>query len=204
MRKEKPPKPADARTYGYARVSTSEQKLDMQLDALRRRGVQEKYLFIEKVSGGSRRRPAFENMIRALSPGDTVVVWKMDRLGRKAITLLQLMLWFRDNDIEFVSITDPVDFATPAGRFMAAVQAAAAQYEVDQTAQRTSTGITASKERGNVYGRQTEFDLEKALKHLRKFGSLNDAAAHVGVTRQNLRYHVLKDASLAKLIKKRK
>jgi DNA invertase Pin-like site-specific DNA recombinase len=204
MRKPKPPKPDDARVYGYARVSTSDQRLDLQTKALKRWGVPDKYLFVEKVSGGSRRRPAFENMIRALSPGDTVVVWKLDRLGRKSIVLMQWMLWFRDNDIEFVSICDPVDFSTPTGRFMATVLAASAQYEVDQTSQRTSTGIDASRDRGFEPGRKTEFDLPAALKHLRKHGSLNAAAVFVGVSRQVLRYHVLKEPDLAKLIKKRK
>jgi DNA invertase Pin-like site-specific DNA recombinase len=198
------PKPADAKVFGYARVSTQDQKLDLQLDALHRFGVPRENIYVEKISGGSAKRPQFERMIRELRPGDTVVVWKMDRMGRRTLGLLQRMAWFRENDIEFKSLTEPLDFNTPMGRFITVVNAASAQMEVELTAERTRNGIAATRGRGNPYGRQTEFDLPAAIKHLRKHGSLTEAAKHVGVTLQRLRYHVQKSNELMKLVKTKK
>jgi len=206
MRKPAPKvRPSDARDYGYVRVSTEDQNPNLQIDAMQREGILKKYIFIEKVSGSSRRRPEFEKMIRALSPGDTVTVWKLDRLGRRTIPLMQWLAWFKDNDIGFKSITEQIDFSTPMGRVFASITAAMAQFEVEMTGVRTASGIKARKDRGLSYGPKIQFDLPAAIKYLQdhknEHGNLTAAAKSVGVSRQALRHHIMKKPALMKLVK---
>lgn len=195
---------AEPQTFGYARVSTSEQRLDMQLDALGRAGVPVDNVYVEKVSGQSRRRPAFENLMRALRPGDTIVVLKIDRFGRKALPILERLAWFKENNITFKSLSENIDFGTPMGEAMVAILAAMAQYEVRTTGERTKRGIAAHRERGGRYGRKVEFDLQSATKHLKKHGDVGAAAKYVGVDRQRLWYHVQRDPALLRLVKPKK
>lgn len=194
------PAPPEPEIFGYARVSTSEQRLDMQMDALERAGVPADNVYVEKVSGQSRRRPEFEKLMKALQPGDTVVVMKIDRFGRRALPILQRLAWFKENEITFKSLSENIDFGTPMGEAMVAILAAMAQYEVRTTGERTKKGIAAHRERGGRYGRKVEFDLEKAKRHLRKHLDVAEAARNVGVNRQRLWYHVQRDPQLVKLL----
>lgn len=192
------------RVFGYARVSTADQKLDMQIDALVRSGVAREDIYVETVSGASKRRPALEKLLKALRPGDRLTVWKIDRIGRKTLQVLGLLAQFRERKIEFTSLTEPIDFSTPIGEAMISIQATMAQLERSLIAQRTKTGIASHKERGGRYGPEITFDLKEALRHLRKHGSLSDAARHVGVSRQTLRHHVIKDPALLALVRQKR
>jgi DNA invertase Pin-like site-specific DNA recombinase len=198
------PKIPEPQVFAYARVSTSEQRLDMQLDALKRSGVHPDNIYVDKLSGGSRRRPEFEKLLKAIRPGDTVRVWKMDRLGRRAIKLMELVARFHAENIKFESLTEPLDFSTPMGRFISTINAAQAQLEVELTAERTRSGIKASRERGNRYGRKIRFDLAGAIKHFRQHKNISAAAASVGVDYERFAYHVKKTPALAKLVKTKK
>lgn len=205
---QKPPRklprkltPAAPQVFGYARVSTRDQNLDMQIEALKRAGVSDDNLIVEKASGSRGRRPQFENLLKAVRPGDTVIVWRMDRFGRKTLSLLQQLAWFREHNIEFKSLTEQIDFNTPMGRVFAAITAALAQFEVEMTAMRTKAGIATVQAAGKPYGRKIEFDLAKAKAHLRRHKNISAAAAHVGVDRQRLWYHVEQDAELLRLLK---
>lgn len=192
------------RLFGYARVSTADQKLDMQIEALERVGVARADIYVETVSGASRRRPALEKCLKALRRGDTLYVWKVDRLGRRTLQVLSRLEDFRQRGIEFKSLTEVLDFTTPIGEAMIAISAAFAQYERRLTAERTTKGIAVHKSKGLPYGRKTEFDVESAFRHLRRHKNVSAAAKHVGVSRQTLWYHVRRDAKLMALLTRRK
>lgn len=196
--------PIKGRMFGYARVSTADQKLDMQIEALERIGVAREDIYVETVSGASRRRPALEKCLKALRRGDTLYVWKVDRLGRKTLQVLSRLDDFRQRGIEFRSLTEALDFTTPIGEAMIAISAAFAQYERRLTSERTAKGIATHKAQGKPYGRKVEFDLKAALTHLRKHRNVAAAAKHVKVTRQTLWYHVQKDPKLMALLTRRK
>lgn len=192
------------RLFGYARVSTADQKLDMQIEALERAGVAPADIYVEKVSGASRRRPALEKCLKALRRGDTLYVWKVDRLGRKTVQVLTRLDEFRQRGIEFKSLTEALDFASPIGEVMVALSAAFAQYERRMTSERTATGIATHKAKGLPYGRKTEFDVAAAFRHLRKHKNVSAAAKHAGVHRQTLWYHVKRDEKIMALLTRRK
>lgn len=157
MRKpKKPTEPEDdgTRFIGYARVSTDDQDLSAQIAALSRAGVLDDNMHKDQASGVARRRPGLSLALKDCRPGDTFIVWKLDRLGRDAIEILTRLKWFVDNDIKFKSLTETIDGTTPGGRFLAAILAANAQYERDVIAQRTSRSMQYLKEQGRTFGRE--------------------------------------------------
>ena len=100
---------------GYARVSTKDQSTEQQVAALIAHGVDKDNIFIETVSGVSKRRPRLEEAIAKCDPGDTFIVWKFDRFGRSILDLLKRLEYLEKNNIGFVSLTDSIDTTTPAG-----------------------------------------------------------------------------------------
>ena len=142
---------------GYARVSTEDQKLDLQLDALRSAGVLPDNLHVEKISGASARRPALDLAIKDLREGDTLVVWRLDRLARSMRQLYHRLDQIYAKGANFKSITEAFDFGTVSGKFVLGILGLVAEFERQIIAQRTSAGIAALKARqGNGYhwGRQ--------------------------------------------------
>lgn len=137
--------------YGYARVSTKDQKLDLQIDALRKWGVDQ--VFSEKASGAKRDRPELEKMIAKLEEGDKVVIWKLDRLGRSTKHLIELAESFREKGVDFVSIKDNIDTTTASGRLMFGMLAVLSEFERDLRSERTHAGLEAARARGRVGGR---------------------------------------------------
>lgn len=135
---------------GYARVSTQDQDLTMQLDALTNYGCVK--IFEEKISGRARDRPELENLLQTAREGDTVVVWKLDRLGRSLKNLIELMDHFRENGIHLVSLQENIDTTNAAGQMMFYTFAIISQYEREMTKERTKAGITAARARGRVGG----------------------------------------------------
>lgn len=145
-------KPPTGCRVGYARVSTTEQNLDMQVEALLNAGVHKDHIYIEKVSGAAIKRPKLEWAFDSLRPGDTLVVWKMDRLARSLIDLLGKMKRLEEAGVEFVSLTEKIDTTTPGGRLIFHVLASIAEFERDLIRERTQAGVRAAMARGVKFG----------------------------------------------------
>jgi DNA invertase Pin-like site-specific DNA recombinase len=136
---------------GYARVSTRDQKLELQLDDLKSYGCE--IVFKEKVSGKNKSRPQLEKMIDQLRSGDVVVVWKLDRLGRSLRDLIDLVSAFRKKGVEFVSLKDGIDTGTATGRFTFNIFASLAEFERELIRERTMAGLEVARSRGRKGGR---------------------------------------------------
>ncbi|WP_374471200.1 recombinase family protein [Phenylobacterium sp.] len=150
---------------GYARVSSADQRLDLQMDALTRAGCER--LFTDHASGGRADRPGLLAAQSHLRRGDTLVVWKLDRLGRSVRQLVELVATLEADGVHFASITDGIDTATPAGRFFFHVMAALAEMERDLIRERTTAGLRAAKARGRLGGRRPKLTAQQ-LAHARK------------------------------------
>ena len=137
---------------GYARVSTKEQNLDLQLDALKKEGCEKFYT--DTVSGAKAERPGLDKMLGELRPKDVVVVWKLDRLGRSLKHLVTLVEGFAQKEVGFRSLGDPIDTTTPHGRLTFNIFASLAQFEREIIRERTNAGLEAARARGRKGGRQ--------------------------------------------------
>jgi DNA invertase Pin-like site-specific DNA recombinase len=126
---------------GYARVSTKDQSVKQQVDAMLKHGVKKDNIFVETISGVKHRRPRLEEAIAKCDKGDTFVVWKFDRFGRSIMDLLKRMEYFKEHGIGFVSLTDNINTTTSSGRFLMTMLAAVAQFERDMISERTRAGI---------------------------------------------------------------
>ncbi|WP_426491393.1 recombinase family protein [Hymenobacter sp. 102] len=136
--------------YGYARVSTPDQQVYLQTDALRAYGCAE--VVEEKVSSG-KERPALQRLLTQLRASDTLVVWKLDRLGRSLKELVTLVTGFQAKGVQFVSLHDHLDTTTAQGRLMFNLFASLAEFERDIIRERTTAGLTAARARGRQGGR---------------------------------------------------
>lgn len=137
---------------GYARVSTSEQVLDLQMSALKKAGI-EKIFTDEGVSGTLASRPGLDSACAYLREGDVLVVWKLDRLGRSTKNVLALVEQLEDRGIGFRSLTEGIDTRGAFGKAMFTVMAAFAQLERDLIAERTKAGLSEARAKGRVGGR---------------------------------------------------
>ncbi len=147
-----PPLEGTARRIGYARVSTAEQKLDMQLDALN--GVRCSHIFTDHgVSGTKAERPGLDGALSTLRPGDVLVVFKLDRLGRSVLHLADLLTRFQREGIHFCSLAEGVNTTTPGGKLVYHVFAAVAEFQRDMIRENTVHGLAAARERGKQIGR---------------------------------------------------
>ena len=149
---------------GYARVSTQDQNLELQMDDLQKAGCE--MIFKEKISGKNRDRPELQVLISKLRKGDIVIVWKLDRLGRSIRDLIDLVSSFRDLGVEFVSLKDSIDTSTATGRFTFNVFASLAEFEREIIRERTMAGLTAAKARGRTGGRKPGLSKEALAKAL--------------------------------------
>lgn len=136
---------------GYARVSTHDQNLDLQLDALKKAGCTE--IFQEKVSGAKKERPELQKLLDYLRPGDVVVIWKLDRLGRSLKDLIELVEHIKAKGVELKSLQDNIDTSTPTGKLTFNIFASIAQFERDIIRERTKAGLAAARARGRLGGR---------------------------------------------------
>ena len=140
------------RMIGYMRVSTDEQDFALQRDALVRHGVHPDRIFSDKMSGAKMNRAGLRRAVKVCWPGDTLVVWKLDRLGRSTIGVLQQLEELDKAGIRIVSVTESLDTQSPIGKFVMTIIAAFAQMERDMISERTTAGIAAFKARGGRMG----------------------------------------------------
>ncbi len=175
------------RLIGYARVSTDEQTTRMQLDALKVAGCDP--VFEESESGTRRSRPQLDRALAELRAGDTLVVWKLDRLGRSLRDLLDVSESLRERNVALRSLTEHIDTATAAGKMLYAVLGAVAQFERDVLRERTVAGMRAAKSRGERIGRPpalTPLQIREAQKMLERGESPNHVARIFRVGRSTL------------------
>lgn len=172
---------------GYARVSTGDQNLDLQQDALKSAGCTQ--LFSDRITGAVQVKEGLASALGYIRPGDTLVVWKLDRLGRTVKGLIELVEQLKANGIEFKSLTDSIDTSTSAGRFFFHVMAAMAEMERELIKERTKAGLAAAKARGRKGGRKAKMSLSKidAARQLLASGiAATDVAQNLGVSRATL------------------
>ena len=147
-------------TIGYARVSTSDQNISLQLDALEREHVARVFKD-EGVSGTMAIRPGLTECLQYLNEGDTLVVWKLDRLGRSTINTLNLLADLKARGVLFKSITERVDTTGPMGEAMFTIIMAFGQLERDVIVERTNAGLAAARAQGRIGGRRRVLDAKK-------------------------------------------
>ena len=160
---------AEGKLVGYARVSREEQSAEMQIDAMLAAGLVRENIHVDSASGRTLKRKGFMQAMKALREGDILVVWRLDRLSRNVHDMTGLIREFRERKIGLFSLTDGVDITTPGGRFMATIQAAGAEYEVEVMSERTKAGQEAGRQRGYFPGRPSSLSAEDkaaALKEL--------------------------------------
>lgn len=168
---------------GYARVSTQVQNLELQLDALTKAGCQK--VFEDTISGSRADRPGLGKALDMLREGDTLVVWKLDRLGRSVKQLVELVSALHKQNVQFKSLTDSIDTVTPSGRFFFHVMASLAEMERDLIVERTRAGLDVAKRLGRKGGRKpkmTDSKIESAKKLLASGVPPKDVAKNLGVS----------------------
>ena len=177
------------RKIGYLRVSDHDQTEDLQMDALRAAGCQAIYGDLG-VSGAQVIRKGLEEVLDDLRPGDTLVVWKLDRLGRSTVHLLQLLADLRERGIDFQALTQGIDTTTAVGRMLYGQLAVFAEFEREQISDRTKAGMAAARKRGRHLGRPRIITAEMARCYERRLEredtTLVDLAAEAGVSPQTL------------------
>jgi DNA invertase Pin-like site-specific DNA recombinase len=148
---------------GYMRVSSADerQSVDLQRDALLAVGIDERHLYVDKASGAQGDRPGLKACLAYLRPGDGLVVWKLDRLGRSLPHLLAIVTDLKARGIAFRSLTEQMDTTTPHGELLFSIFGALAQYERALTRERVIAGLAAAKRRGRKGGRPPSLDPEK-------------------------------------------
>ncbi len=175
---------------GYVRVSTNDQNTALQRNALDSAGCE--LIFEDKISGKSPDRPGLKKVLRMLSEGDTLVVWKLDRLGRSMRHLVVLVEELRERRINFRSLTDSIDTSTPMGRFFFHVMGALAEMERELIVERTRAGLAAARAEGRIGGRKPKLTDEQWAQAGRLIAS--------GETRQ--RVAIIYDVGISTLYRK--
>lgn len=172
---------------GYARVSTDEQNLELQVDALKSAGCDR--VFTDKVSGAASQKPGLEELLKYVRAGDTLVVWKLDRLGRTVKGLVDFVESLHSSEVHFKSLTDSIDTSTPSGRFFFHIMCAMAEMERELIRERTRAGLSAARARGKLGGRPSKMNaakLDAARRWLEGGMPVNEVAAHLNVSRATL------------------
>ena len=168
---------------GYARVSTQDQNLDLQIEALTQAGC--KRIFEDKISGSRAERPGLAKALDMMREGDTLVVWKLDRLGRSVKQLVDLVGAMHKLGVQFKSLTDAIDTGTPSGRFFFHVMASLAEMERELIVERTRAGLDVARQLGRKGGRKrlmTDSKIVSANKLLVSGVPPRDVAKNLGVS----------------------
>lgn len=174
--------------FGYARVSTQEQDLRVQIQALEAASCDE--ILSEKVSGTAAARPELARLLDKIRPGDVVIVWRLDRLGRSMRHLLELIELFSSNQVEFISLHEQIDTSTATGKMMLHLFAMLAEFERNLISERTKAGLKVARARGRNGGRPrllTEDKLKAARAMLASDDmTVTEVAKHLNVSRSTL------------------
>lgn len=177
---------------GYARVSTDDQNLDLQRDALKQAGCS--VVYEEAASGKNAIRPELEQCRKALRAGDTLVVWRLDRLGRSLPDLVQIVAELEKDGIGFESLTEKIETGSAAGKLVFHVFAALSEFERNLIRERTQAGLAAARARGRCGGRKPKLD-EKQVREIKALLrdpdiQVADVARQYGVSRTTLYKYV--------------
>ena len=177
---------------GYARVSTQDQNPDLQIDALK--DISCKKIFIEKASGASRDRPELKATLKYLREGDTLVVWKLDRLARSVKQLIETIEQLKTHKISFKSLTENIDTTTPSGQLIFHIFASLTEFERSIIRERTKAGLDAARARGRKGGRPPALidkDVQAAKAMLADPNiTVNEVAARLKVAPSTLYRHL--------------
>nr|SFV91168.1 site-specific DNA recombinase [Morganella morganii] len=178
---------------GYARVSTDDQNLHLQRDALAAAGCE--IIYEDKASGKNAARPELDNCLKALRPGDTLVVWRLDRLGRSLADLVSVVTHLVDERrIGFLSLQEQIETNSASGKLVFHVFAALAEFERNLISERTKAGLEAARARGRLGGRKPKLQKKdiREIRALLKDGSIpvSDVARRYGVSRTTIYNHV--------------
>lgn len=173
---------------GYARVSTDEQNLELQLDALKKAGAEKVYE--EKVSGTRTSRPELDACLKSLRKGDTLVVWRLDRLGRSLQHLVETITELENEGVAFKSVSDSIDTSSASGKLMFHIFASLAEFERSLISERTKAGLESARKRGRVGGRRPKLNASQreAVRKMMKdpATSVSKVAKDFGVSRATL------------------
>jgi DNA invertase Pin-like site-specific DNA recombinase len=172
----------------YARVSTDDQNLNLQRDALTRSGCD--ILYEEKASGKTSQRVELEHCRKSLRPGDTLVVWRLDRLGRSLPDLVKIISELENEGVRFESLCEKIDTGSASGKLQFHVFAALCEFERNLIRERTLAGLSAARARGRVGGRKRKLN-EKQIREIKALLSdpaaqVKDVAERYGVSRTTL------------------
>jgi DNA invertase Pin-like site-specific DNA recombinase len=177
---------------GYVRVSTAEQNLDMQRDALKRAGCEK--IIEDTASGGKVHRSGLERVRKLLRPGDVPAVWRLDRLGRSLRHLIDLMAELEEQGIGFQSVTESIDTTTPGGKLVFHIFGALAEFERNLIRDRTHAGLEAARARGRKGGRRKKLgEKQRAVAvdlYRQKNHTIDEICKAVGITRPTLYKYV--------------
>ncbi|MEW1965914.1 recombinase family protein [Micrococcus sp. NPDC078436] len=163
---------------GYARVSTTDQDAALQIDALKATGCFR--VFVDTASGALASRPELEKLLDQLRPGDTLVVWRLDRLGRSIRHLIDQLQVLADRGVGFRSLQETIDTTSSGGRLVFHVFAALAEFERDLIRERTQAGLTAARARGRAGGRPPSLSADQARQARRMYEQQELTVAQIG------------------------
>ena len=189
---------------GYARVSKHEQNLDLQLDALKAAGCEK--IFTDKISTLKEERKGLNEALAFLRPGDVLVVWKLDRLGRTLKELIALVELFNQKGIGFMSLKETIDTTTSTGKLVFHIFAALAEFERDIIHERTRAGLDAARARGKRGGRPKTVNNKKIKAMLELYTSKQHTVPEIcqmlGISKSTLYRHVKPEQPVAAAEKK--
>ena len=186
---------------GYARVSTNDQDPELQIQALKEIGCTK--IFTETASGVAKSRPKLTNCLDYLREHDTLVIYKLDRLGRSTKDIINIANSLQEKNIDLIAIKDKIDTTTPQGKFIFHLTAALAELEQNIISERTKDGLKAAKARGRMGGRHRKLNNQEVNQvrklHKNNIMSINDICKHYAISRSSL-YAYLNPAKYRKTI----
>lgn len=184
---------------GYIRVSKQEQNESLQRDALKEAEC-EKY-FSDKMTGSTFERKGLEELLAFVRSGDTVIVWKLDRLGRSLKDLIETLNLLKSRGVDFISLTESIDTTTPSGKLIFHLMGALAEFERDLIRERTNAGLAAARARGRVGGRPRRLATNGKVALARRLfadpnHSIPEICSTLGISRSTL-YRYVREAKKA-------
>ena len=177
--------------YGYARISTKDQSLNMQIDALEKYGCQQ--IYSEQATGAKADRPKWLELLSQIKNGDTLVVWKLDRMGRSLHHLIKVVNELMLRNISIISLNDPINTTTAQGKLMFNIFASLAEFKKDLIRERTMAGLRSARVRGRMGGRPKGLSLEAKRKactaealYVQKELTINEITQQLNISKTTL------------------